>query len=214
VKGAATLGRGESTHGEARGGDGIKRAFDVVVSLALLIVLAPLLLATALGVRLSSPGPAIFAQTRAGRGGRPFTLYKFRSMHIAPATSIETSRHDPRVFRFGRFIREFHIDELPQLWNVLVGDMSLVGPRPTVPEQVARYTSRERGRLRVRPGLTGLAQVSGNNELPWERRIEVDLEYVRRAGLRTDLAILARTVRTVLRREGVYGADGRVRDRS
>jgi lipopolysaccharide/colanic/teichoic acid biosynthesis glycosyltransferase len=179
----------------------------------LLVALSPLLAAIAAGVRLSSPGPAIFRQERAGRGGHPFVLYKFRSMHLVPATSPETSRADPRVFPLGRVLREYHLDELPQLWNVLVGDMSLVGPRPTLVSQVARYSERERARLAVRPGLTGLAQVSGNNALPWNERIEVDLEYVRRASLRLDLAILWRTLGTVLRREGVYGADGRVRDK-
>jgi lipopolysaccharide/colanic/teichoic acid biosynthesis glycosyltransferase len=192
----------------------LKRAFDIALSLALLAGLSPLLLALALGIRLSSRGPVLFRQTRVGRGGRLFELLKFRSMHVGPTPSPETSREDPRVFPLGRLLREYHLDELPQLWNVLTGDMSLVGPRPTIPAQVARYTPRERGRLAVRPGMTGLAQVSGNNALPWDRRIEVDLEYVRRASLWLDVRILARTTRTVLRKHGVYGADGRVRDKT
>jgi lipopolysaccharide/colanic/teichoic acid biosynthesis glycosyltransferase len=191
----------------------VKRAFDVVASLALLALLSPALLAAAVGIKLGSPGPVLFRQTRIGKDGRHFTLYKFRSMHASPASSRETGRDDPRVFRFGRLLREYHIDELPQLWNVLIGDMSLVGPRPTLGEQVERYTPRQRGRLRVRPGLTGLAQVSGNNALDWDRRIEVDLEYVARASVWLDLKILWRTVGTVLRRQGVYAADGRVHDK-
>lgn len=191
----------------------IKRAFDVAVSAVLLAALAPVFAVIAAGIKLGSPGRVIFRQTRAGRDGRPFTLYKFRSMDETPATGIETSLADPRVFPFGRVLREYHLDELPQLWNVLVGDMSLVGPRPTVPSQLERYTPRERGRLAVRPGLTGLAQVSGNNELEWSQRIEVDLEYVRRASLATDLWILWRTVGTVITKRGVYGIDGRVLDK-
>ena len=191
----------------------IRRAFDVAVSAVLLAALAPVFAAIALGIKVASPGRVIFRQTRAGRHGRPFTLYKFRSMHETPAAGIETSLADPRVFPLGRLLREYHLDELPQLWNVLVGDMSLVGPRPTVPSQVERYTQRERGRLAVRPGLTGLAQVSGNNELEWGRRIDVDLEYVRNATMAMDLRILWRTVGTVIGKRGVYGIDGRVLDK-
>ena len=189
----------------------MKRAFDVIASFALLLVLAPFLAAIAIGVRLSSPGPALFRQTRVGRGGVLFTLIKFRSMHTWPVPSLETWSEDPRVFPFGRFLREYHLDELPQLWNVLRGHMSLVGPRPTIPEHVTAYTAQQWGRLSVRPGITGLAQVSGNNALEWPRRIEVDLEYVKRASARTDLIILWRTVSTVLRRTGVYGPGGHVR---
>jgi len=134
-------------------------------------------------------------------------------MHAGPPRAAETWREDPRVFPVGRLLREYHLDELPQLWNVLMGDMSLVGPRPTVPEQVERYTPRERRRLDVRPGVTGLAQVSGNNALDWNERIEVDLRYVDQASLGLDLRILARTVLTVLRKQGVYAADGRVHDK-
>ena len=192
----------------------IKRTFDVAVSTVLLVALGPLMAVIALGIRLSSPGPALFRQLRAGHLGKPFVILKFRTMHRQPATTIETSKADPRIFAFGRLLREFHLDELPQLWNVLVGDMSLVGPRPTVPEQVARYTARQRGRLAVRPGITGLAQVSGGNAIDWDTRIEVDLEYVTQSGLLSDLSILARTVRTVIRREGLYDATGHIRDKA
>jgi lipopolysaccharide/colanic/teichoic acid biosynthesis glycosyltransferase len=189
----------------------VKRVFDIVASIALLLLLSPLLAAIAVGVKRSSPGPVFFRQTRVGRGGELFTLIKFRSMHTWPIASLATWSEDPRVFPFGRFLREYHLDELPQLWNVVKGDMSVVGPRPTIPEHVAGYTERQRRRLSVRPGITGLAQVSGNNALDWPRRIEVDLEYVGRASARTDLIILWRTVGTVLRRVGVYGPDGHVR---
>jgi len=192
----------------------MKRAFDILVSLVLLLILSWLLAAIGIGIRLSSPGPVIYRQLRAGKDGHPFTLFKFRSMHTATAVQThETWKGDSRVFLLGRFLREYHLDELPQLWNVLVGDMSLVGPRPTLLSQVERYTNHERGRLKVRPGITGLAQVSGNNELDWDQRIEVDLEYVEHASFLLDLRILWRTLRTVLRKEGVYGADGRVRDK-
>jgi len=189
----------------------VKRIFDAIASALLLLTLWPLLIAIAIGVRLSSPGPILFRQTRVGREGKLFTLIKFRSMHCWPADSLVTWDEDPRVFPFGRLLREYHLDELPQIWNVLRGDMSLVGPRPTIPEQVALYTERQRQRLSVRPGITGLAQVSGNNALEWPKRIEVDLEYVAQVSARADLMILWRTVGTVLRRVGVYGPDGTVR---
>lgn len=191
-----------------------KRAFDVLVSSALLTVLSPLMGAIAVGIRLSSRGPVLFRQKRAGLGSHSFVLLKFRTMHDALDPAVqETFRGDPRVFPFGRVLREYHLDELPQLVNVVRGDMSIVGPRPGLPSQAERYSQRERGRLQVRPGLTGLAQVSGNNELDWERRIEIDLEYVRTASLRLDLCILARTIGTIARREGLYGLDGWVRDK-
>lgn len=192
----------------------VKRVFDALASAVLLPALAPVVALIALGVRWSSVGPVFYRQTRVGRDGRTFELIKFRTMHVAPAASIETSRDDPRIFPFGRLLREYHLDELPQLWNVLVGDMSVVGPRPTVPEQVGRYSARERGRLAVRPGLTGLAQVSGGNTLPWNERIEVDLDYVRRASLWLDIRIIVRTLLTVARKEGLYDANGRVRDKA
>lgn len=191
----------------------LKRIFDVVVSSFLLMAGAPLFAVIAAGIFLSSPGPVLFRQERAGKEGRTFTLYKFRTMHPGPEEASETFLGDPRVFPLGRLLREYHFDELPQLWNILNGDMSLVGPRPGLPSQVERYSERERGRLRVRPGLTGLAQVSGNNELEWNDRIEVDLQYADNASLWLDLQILYRTVGTVLRKQGVYGPDGWVRDK-
>ena len=189
----------------------LKRLLDIVVSGSLLILGAIPFVIISAGIFVSSPGPVLFRQLRAGKDGRPFVLYKFRTMH--PGPEGETYVADPRVFPFGRLLREYHLDELPQLWNILIGDMSLVGPRPGLPSQAERYSERERRRLSVRPGLTGLAQVSGNNELEWNDRIEVDLEYVDRASVMFDLQILFRTLGTVIRKQGVYGPDGWVRDK-
>jgi lipopolysaccharide/colanic/teichoic acid biosynthesis glycosyltransferase len=180
----------------------------------MMMLASPLLLLCAVGIKLSSKGPVLFTQTRVGRDRTEFTLYKLRTMHIDPNAGIETERGDPRVFRVGRILREFHLDELPQLWNVLRGDMSIVGPRPTIPEQVARYSEHEMKRLRVRPGLTGLAQVSGGNELTWEDRIELDIEYTEHATLLKDMGLLVKTVKTVLLRQGLYNKEGKVLDKS
>lgn len=193
---------------------GLKRLIDTLASVLGLLICSPLMMVIAVGIRASSPGPVLFRQIRVGLGGETFELLKFRSMNVEPGTSHETWKGDPRVFPFGRFLREYHLDELPQLINVLRGDMSIVGPRPTLPHQVEKYTAEQRKRLRVRPGITGLAQVSGNNELDWDERIEVDLEYIRNLSFWLDMRILARTVLTVLRKEGVYGRDGRVRDKA
>jgi len=195
---------------------GPKRAIDIVVSALLLLALSPLLIALAIGVRLTSGGPAIFVQMRCGLRGRPFRFYKFRSMvadaearkreliHLnemqGPAFKIAD---DPRITRFGRFLRKYSLDELPQLWNVLIGNMSLVGPRPPTPGEVSAYTRRQAQRLSVVPGITGLWQVSGRNKITsFDRWVELDLAYIERWTLWLDLRILARTVLVVLRAEG------------
>ncbi|HZJ68225.1 MAG TPA: sugar transferase [Kofleriaceae bacterium] len=197
-------------------GRGPKRAIDIVVSAISLVVLFPLLLILAIGVRLTSGGPAIFVHTRCGERGRPFRFFKFRSMvadaearkceliHLnevqGPAFKIAD---DPRITRFGRFLRKYSLDELPQLWNVLIGDMSLVGPRPPTPAEVSAYTRRQAQRLSVVPGITGLWQVSGRNNITsFDRWVELDLAYIERWSLWLDLRILARTVLVVLRAEG------------
>jgi len=184
--------------------DRLKRAFDALAATFLMIVLAPALVVLAAIVRLDTPGPALFTQTRIGRGGRPFTLYKFRTFHVRefgifPGEEIRPG--DPRVTPAGHFLRRAKLDELPQLLNVLLGDMSLVGPRPDIPIQVADYTPQDRERLRVRPGLTGLAQVSGNVWLPWPDRIALDRWYVRRRSNALDLRILVATLPLLLRGE-------------
>lgn len=184
-----------------------KRLFDLAVALPLAVALTPAMAAIAWWVRRDSPGPAIYRQERIGFAGRPFTMLKFRTMVVDAeriGAGIAVSDGDDRITRAGRALRRLSLDELPQLWNVVRGDMSLVGPRPTVAFQVAAYDARQRGRLWARPGLTGLAQVRGRAGIPWSERIEIDLEYVARQSLLLDLAILARTVVVVLRRRGTY----------
>lgn len=184
-----------------------KRALDLVVALPLAVVLSPAMAVIALLVRRDSPGPALFRQQRIGYAGRPFTLLKFRTMVVGAegmGAGLAVVAGDSRITPLGATLRRLSLDELPQLWNIVRGDMSLVGPRPTVASQVARYDARQRGRLAARPGLTGLAQVTGRNAIPWSERIEIDLAYVARWSMRRDLAILARTALVVLRSEGTY----------
>jgi len=184
-----------------------KRALDLAVALPAAILLAPVMAAVAFAIRRDSPGPALFRQQRIGYAGRPFTLLKFRTMVVGAegmGAGLAVRDGDSRITRVGTTLRRLSLDELPQLWNIVRGDMSLVGPRPTVAAQVERYDARQRRRLLARPGLTGLAQVSGRNAIPWSERIEIDITYVERWSLRRDLAILARTALVVLRREGTY----------
>ena len=183
----------------------VKRALDVVGSGALLVALSPLLAAIGAVVKMTSPGEVVFRQQRAGLGGRTFTICKFRTMvQDAPRSSLGTYcyRDDPRITRAGRILRRTSLDELPQLWNVLKGDMSFVGPRPDLLHHVERYTPTQRRRLSMRPGITGWAQVQGRNAIPWERRIELDLEYIDGWSLARDLRVVLRTVVVVLTREG------------
>jgi exopolysaccharide biosynthesis polyprenyl glycosylphosphotransferase len=195
----------------------LKNAFDLCAGGLLLLVLAPFLAAVAVAVKLSSPGPVLFRQTRVGVDGRDFTMFKFRSMvpdaERRRADLVDLSdgndmlfkmRNDPRVTRVGAVLRRFSLDELPQLFNVVRGDMSLVGPRPPLPEEVAGYSDDAARRLRVRPGLTGLWQVSGRSDLSWEESLLLDLRYVDNWSLVLDLAILWRTGRAVLRGAGAY----------
>lgn len=182
-----------------------KRALDVAGAAVLLSTLSPLMLLIAAAVRVDSKGGAIFRQRRVGQGGRIFTIYKFRTMVEDAERSALGSycyRDDPRITRAGRLLRRTSLDELPQLVNVLKGDMSFVGPRPDLPHHVERYDARQRGRLAMRPGITGWAQVNGRNGIPWADRIELDLQYVERWSLWRDLRVAARTVRVVLAREG------------
>ena len=188
-------------------GGTIKRAIDLAVAIPVAVVLSPLMLGLALWVRRDSPGPALFRQERIGFDGRPFRLWKFRTMVVGAegmGSGLRVEAGDSRITRAGRFLRATSLDELPQLANVILGDMSLVGPRPTVAWQVERYDERQRLRLQARPGVTGLAQVSGRNSIPWSRRIELDVEYVERWSLRGDLAIIARTAGVVLGAKGTY----------
>jgi lipopolysaccharide/colanic/teichoic acid biosynthesis glycosyltransferase len=172
------------------------RAFDVVVAALALVVLSPVLAIAAIAIKLGSPGPVIYRQRRVGRDGREFELLKLRTMVQGSdpvGIGVAITRDDPRVTRAGRFLRRTSLDELPNLVNVLRGEMAIVGPRPTIPAQVVDYTPHQRRRHEVRPGLTGWAQVQGRAGIPWEERIELDIEYVDRRSAALDLGILAKT---------------------
>jgi len=179
---------------------GLRRILDVVVSLALMALLLPAWAVAAAAIRLTSPGPVFFTQVRGGLHGRPFRSLKFRTMradHVHDPGEIVPLTH-AAVTPVGRLLRRTKLDETPQLINVLRGEMSLIGPRPTIMEQVEAYDAFQRRRLEVRPGLTGLAQVNGNASMSWEERIRYDVYYVDHAGPLLDLAILAKTVLVVL----------------
>jgi lipopolysaccharide/colanic/teichoic acid biosynthesis glycosyltransferase len=185
----------------------IRRLIDVVVSALALALASPLLLAAVLAIRLESPGAAIYRQRRVGKDGRVFDVLKLRTMvdgaeHIGAGLAVNAN--DPRITRVGAFLRRTSLDELPNLLNVLLGDMSLIGPRPTLPAQVDQYTERQRGRLALKPGITGWAQVNGRASLPWAERIELDLYYIEHRSLALDLKILLRTPAMVLGGSGLY----------
>jgi lipopolysaccharide/colanic/teichoic acid biosynthesis glycosyltransferase len=182
----------------------MKRVFDIAVSGALLVLLSPMLVAIALLVRWRLGKPVIFRQIRPGLHGKPFTIYKFRTMaHPGEDESTDKQAEAKRLSHFGRRLRASSFDELPELWNVLKGDMSLVGPRPLLMQYLELYTPTQARRHEVRPGLTGWAQVNGRNLLDWDARFEHDVWYVDHRTFRLDLEILARTLRTVVRRDGV-----------
>ena len=180
-----------------------KRFVDVTGAVIVLVLLGPALALLAAAIRLSMGSPVLFRQVRIGRNERRFCIFKFRTMQDLRSASGELLPDSERLTGLGRFIRTLSVDELPQLWNVLKGDMSLVGPRPLLPEYLPRYTPRQRRRHEVMPGITGWAQVNGRNALRWERRFELDVWYVENFSLWLDIRILALTVAGVLRREGV-----------
>lgn len=188
----------------------LKRTIDVSVSATGLMLLAPLLAGIGLAVRLSGKGPALYRSSRLGAGGRTFEMLKFRTMLVdAPDLrnadgSTYAGADDLRITPLGRWLRRTSLDELPQLWNVLRGDMSLVGPRPDLPDQMRHYDATDCRRLDVRPGITGLAQVSGRNDLAWKDRRALDVQYVASMSLRQDLRILGRTIPGVLGARGVF----------
>ena len=198
--------------------DGAKRILDVAITVPLLLVLLPVFVAVALLIKLTDRGPVLFRQARIGRGGRPCLFFKFRSMRIGaealqdalrpgsdhgPGVTFKM-RNDPRVTRIGPFLRRSSLDELPQLWCVLGGSMSLVGPRPPLPKEAARYTPAERRRLEVKPGLTGLWQISGRSDLPFPEQLRLDVQYIETRSLWLDLKILLRTIPAVLSGRGAY----------
>ncbi|MSO44298.1 MAG: sugar transferase [Thermoleophilia bacterium] len=191
-------------------GGAAKRAVDLAVAVPATIALIPVMAAVALWVRLDSHGPAVFRQRRVGAFGHPFTVLKFRSMTVDAETTgagLAVSADDERITRAGRILRRLSLDELPQLINIIRGEMSIVGPRPTVASQVVRYDDVQRRRLLARPGLTGLAQIRGRAAIPWSQRIALDVHYVDNWSMGRDLRILAETVRVVLRGEGAYRRD-------
>jgi lipopolysaccharide/colanic/teichoic acid biosynthesis glycosyltransferase len=197
----------------------LKRAIDLVVSAVALVLLAPIMGLIAIAVRLGGGGPILFRQTRIGRGGQPFTILKFRTMVIDaeerredlleqslyPDGRLFKVERDPRVTRVGAFLRRTSLDELPQLWNVLRGDMSLVGPRPPIPSEVELYRAHHYARFDVKPGVTGPWQVSGRNSIrDFDQVIRLETDYIRRWSIGLDISLLARTVPAVLSRRGAH----------
>ena len=188
----------------------MSRALDAVLAAALLALTSPLLALAALAIRLESGGPVFYRQLRVGKDGEPFELRKLRTMvpgAEAMGAGIYVLEGDARITRVGRLLRRFSLDELPNLVNVMRGEMAIVGPRPTVQEQVDRYTDRQRRRLEVKPGITGWAQINGRASLPWPDRIELDVWYVEHRSLRLDLRILVRTARMLATGHGLYSED-------
>ena len=181
----------------------LKRSLNATVAAVALVAASPVMTLTAATIRLTMGSPVTFKQVRPGLNGEPFTVCKFRTMRHGEGSDAE------RLTRAGRAIRSTSLDELPQLWNVLKGDMSLVGPRPLLMQYLPLYSDRQATRHQVRPGITGLAQVNGRNAISWDARLELDAQYVERQSLRLDLRIIAKTVRQVLKRSGI-SAEGEV----
>ena len=187
-----------------------KQAFDRSISALALLLLPLVFILIAAAIKIAMPGPIFFRQVRVGRRGREYQVIKFRTMVVdaqKKGLGLLIDKGDSRIPPLGRFLRRWSLDELPQVWNVLKGDMSLVGPRPTVPSQVAQYTERQRRRLECLPGLTGWAQVNGRNELSWPERIELDIWYIDHWSLALDAKILFRTPELLLKGENVYASN-------
>jgi lipopolysaccharide/colanic/teichoic acid biosynthesis glycosyltransferase len=188
----------------------IVRALDIAVAATGLVLGSPILLVATIAIRLESPGSPIYRQRRIGKDGEPFEMLKLRTMVSGAehqGAGLAVNAGDPRITRAGHLLRRFSIDELPNLVNVLRGEMSVVGPRPTIQAQVDQYTPLQRRRLEVKPGITGWAQINGRATLPWHERIELDVWYVDHRTLRLDLAILWKTVRLLVTGEGLYKGD-------
>jgi lipopolysaccharide/colanic/teichoic acid biosynthesis glycosyltransferase len=191
-----------------------KRTLDVGIAIVGLILVAPAMLVSGIAIKLDSRGPVFFRLRAAGLRGAGFDQWKLRTMVPGARESgdrFETSSSDPRITRVGHFLRRWSIDELPQLWNILRGEMSIVGPRPVFFEIASKYSAEQSRRLEMRPGLTGLAQVQGRNLLTWAERVELDIFYVEHYSLWLDCEIMARTIPVLFQGQGVYGKDGRVR---
>ena len=201
-----------------RGAYFVKRLIDIVASILLLIILMPLFMIIMLLIYINSPGPVFYKQIRVGRWGKLFTMWKFRSMYLDADKRLKEimaenemtggvifkMKNDPRIIPNGRFIRKASIDELPQLWNVLKGDMSLVGPRPALPSEVNQYSLQDRQRLEVIPGITCIWQVSGRSNIPFPQQVELDTEYIQSQSLLLDLKLLLKTIPAVLLSRGAY----------
>ena len=189
----------------------LKRISDILLAALAIVPLSPIMCAIAMAVKISSRGPVIFRQKRCGFDNRPFIMYKFRTM-VAGAEhkglGYELARDDDRITGVGKILRSLSLDEIPQIVNVIKGDMSLIGPRPMIADQVAKLDQKQITRQQARPGISGWAQVNGRNALSWGERIELDVWYVENWSLPLDLTILWKTIFTVARREGLYGADG------
>jgi len=185
----------------------VQCALDLLIAVPAALLTAPVVAMLALAIRLESPGHPLYTQARVGKDGELFQIYKLRTMVRGAeftGAGLAIQEGDERITRIGAFLRRYSLDELPNLWNVLRGEMSIVGPRPTLAVQVEQYTERQRGRLAVKPGITGWAQVNGRASLPWPERIELDLWYVEHRSLTLDVRILKRTVQMVLGGEGIY----------
>jgi undecaprenyl phosphate N,N'-diacetylbacillosamine 1-phosphate transferase len=184
----------------------LKRGLDILISLLALILLWPLLILIAIAIKVESKGPAVFRQERAGKDGVPFIFYKFRTMTIDadPYGNSPKSGRDPRLTKIGRILREYSLDELLQLFNILKGEMSFVGPRPLYLSQISEWSERQKKRLLAKPGLTGLAQISGRAEITREEKLELDVKYVETAGFLADVRIALATIASVFHRKGIY----------
>lgn len=185
----------------------VKKVFDLSVSLFLLVILTPFFAILSLLIKITSKGPVFFVQERGGKNGKPFKIIKFRTMQertVDLYTDYEISEDDRRITRIGLILREMSLDELPQLINVVKGDMSLIGPRPTLLSQIRDYDETEKKRLIMLPGITGLAQVSGRNSLTWPEKIKYDIFYVEHWSLVLDIKIMLKTIKVIIKREGLY----------
>jgi lipopolysaccharide/colanic/teichoic acid biosynthesis glycosyltransferase len=188
-------------------GASLKRALDLLIAVPVALLTAPVVALLAVAIRLESRGHPIYTQARVGRDGREFAIYKLRTMVRGAeftGAGLAIQEGDDRITRLGQLLRRYSLDELPNLWNVVRGEMSIVGPRPTLSVQVQQYTDRQRGRLLVKPGITGWAQVNGRASLPWAERIELDLWYVEHRSMALDLRILSKTIGMVLSGQGLY----------
>jgi lipopolysaccharide/colanic/teichoic acid biosynthesis glycosyltransferase len=183
-----------------------KRLLDILIAITAMVILSPAFVVICIAVKLSSKGPVIFKQERAGKNGMPFVFYKFRTMKpdVEPFGPSPKSGEDPRLTKVGKFLREYSLDELPQLFNILKGDMSIVGPRPLYISQIPEWNERQIKRLLVKPGLTGLAQIEGRAELTREEKLEFDVKYVETASLFTDIMIILATIAYVFKRKNIY----------